>query len=210
MSYVLCKPMKVQVAPGKLEQRQAGDPIPEAASWANPAIWIKRGFIRPTTQEAAAESGYSRAKLQPMRPAKDADAIRGTGAPIPRAGKPLPGYKGLSDSKPAEGAIEVPTLEEVIAAGYSERIATSIVARQQALADGASEAEVDVVVQAAFEEWDLAHPDGGDQDGVKADLMSMTRTDMDALATEHGVAKAEGYPNKSELADAIMKATAKA
>lgn len=94
MSYTCTKPMKVQVAPGKLEMRKPGDPVPEADTWANPGIWIKRGFIRPDDQETALASGYTREKLKPARPATDADAERGMNTPVPKTNKPLPGYQG--------------------------------------------------------------------------------------------------------------------
>ena len=41
----------------------------------------------------------------------------------------------------------------------------------------------------------------------KSELMSLSRADMESLATEHGVENASDYPNKGELADAILAAT---
>ncbi len=51
--------------------------------------------------------------------------------------------------RPAASAVQVPTLDEVRAAGYSEAAAHAIVARQQALADGKSDGEAYEAARAA-------------------------------------------------------------
>lgn len=49
MGYIALVQQKVQVTKGGktyYEIRQPGDPIPEAEKWANPALWVARGYIR--------------------------------------------------------------------------------------------------------------------------------------------------------------------
>lgn len=99
--YKLLKAMKVQKADGTIEQRQPGDPCPEAADWPNAQIWVNRGHIAPTT--AASTPGYDRGKLKPVREATLVDAQRGMNTPVPKAGKELPGYKGNGDVSPDAG-----------------------------------------------------------------------------------------------------------
>lgn len=103
MGYTLAKAMKVQRADGVVELRQAGAPCPEADTWANPAIWIKRGFLVPDDHETALASGYTRDRLKPMRPATAADAKRGMNTPVPQPKKPLPGYQGQGNVENADG-----------------------------------------------------------------------------------------------------------
>lgn len=75
MTYVARKPMKVQTEKGTIELRQPGDPVPEAANWPNPQLWVRRGHISPDTNEPVPE--YERKKIQPMRKAEAEDVERG-------------------------------------------------------------------------------------------------------------------------------------
>lgn len=142
MSYQCVRPMKVQTAEGKVELRNPGDPVPEADSWPNPGVWVKRGYIQKTDGKAV--PGLNREKLLPMHAATEEDIKRGAGTVVPQPGKPLPGH----EQKP-----ELPQ----------------------------------------------------DADS-KSELMSLKRDDLEALAEEHGIENPSGYPNKGELADAILAA----
>lgn len=139
--------MKVQKADGSVELRQPGAPVPEAATWANPGIWIKRGWIQADDHATAVESGYARGKLKPMVPADPAAIARAT-SHVPIPGKPLPGMA----SPAADPAL--PTLDE-------------------------------------------------DQDTI-SELKKMRREDLEKLAVEHEIADPASYPNKDELAKAIL------
>ena len=46
MSYTLLRSMKIQCADGRVEIRQPGAAVPEAATWQNPGIWVKRGYMK--------------------------------------------------------------------------------------------------------------------------------------------------------------------
>lgn len=95
MSYVLLRSMKIKIdGPPGWELRPAGSLVPEAASWPNPGLWVKRGIIAPVDADTRVE--YDRSKLQPMREATDEDFKR-SHAEIPTLGKPLPGYQGLGN-----------------------------------------------------------------------------------------------------------------
>jgi hypothetical protein len=102
MPYVVIKPMKVQKADGTIEIRQPGEAVPEADGWANPGIWVKRGFLAPTDQATANASGYMREKLKPMVEAGE-DAAQRAEAPVPQPGQPLPGYQGQSAPEVVDG-----------------------------------------------------------------------------------------------------------
>ncbi len=191
MPYELVKAMKIQTADGKIELRQAGAPCPEADTWPNPAVWIKRGFIRPTDHETALKSGYARDRLKPMVPAGPAATARAL-SHVPAPGKPLPGV--------------VPTVKQIMAAGYDERNAHIIFAREQALAHGDGANESEKAGQLAGEAWDaqpLPPALDEDQDTI-SELKRMHREDLEKLATEHGIKDATSYPNKGELAKAIL------
>ena len=43
--YEAIRSMKVQAKHG-VEIRQPGDAVPEAAGWANPDLWVKRGYLK--------------------------------------------------------------------------------------------------------------------------------------------------------------------
>ncbi len=150
MSYTCIRPMKVQNANGVVEMRAPGDPVPEAASWPNPALWIKRGFIQADDHATVLESGYTRDRLLPMREATEADKKRGTGSPVPQRGKPLPGHAAKGD--------------------------------------------------------DTGDADGDAGGDDLSELMSLTRSDLDALAEEHGIDAPGGMPNKEAVAKAIVAA----
>jgi type IV secretory pathway VirB10-like protein len=88
--YTALKAIKVQVGPGKVELRQPGDPIPEAANWPKVSSWIDSGHIKP--DDATTVPRNSRQKLKPMVAAKKA-------APLP----PPPPAPPESDELPEEG-----------------------------------------------------------------------------------------------------------
>ncbi len=187
--------MKVQKADGSVELRQAGEPVPEAATWANPGVWIKRGWIQADDHATSMESGYTRGKLKPMIPAGPAAIARST-SHVPVPGKPLPGV--------------IPTVEQIMAAGYDARNAHVIFAREQALADGAGPNESEKAGQLAGEAWDVVAPSAAasppldeDQDTI-SELKKMLREDLEKLAAEHEIADPKSYPNKEELALAIL------
>ena len=98
MGYIALRPFKVQVGQGKLEWRQAGEPVPEAETWPRADSWVRRGFIAPTDQDTANRSGYNRSKLQPMIDADEAAKERSK-APVPKSKQPLPGYQGTGQSE---------------------------------------------------------------------------------------------------------------
>lgn len=100
MGYICLKPMKVQVAPGVIEMRKPGDPVPEAENWPNPAIWEKRGFIK--LDDGKPTPGYDRSKLVDMKPADSAAVVRSqpVSAPVPKAGEPIEGYTGQGNVEP--------------------------------------------------------------------------------------------------------------
>ena len=100
MGYITARSMKIQKADGTVELRGPGQPVPEAETWANPAIWVKRGYITPTDGELVE---YSRKKLKPARPSTSEDAKRAVArVPMPKA--PLPGTE--------EPAVELAGLPE--------------------------------------------------------------------------------------------------
>ena len=105
MGYTCTKPFKVQKADGTMELRRPGQPVPEAAGWANPALWIKRGFIQADDHETAKASGYARDRLEPMREATAADAKRAE-AHVPMPNKPLPGSEPDGGEGEGEGLSE--------------------------------------------------------------------------------------------------------
>ena len=95
MSYVAVRSIKVQTATGKVEIRMPGQEIPEAADWANPGLWVKRGYIRPKDGTMPVP-GVDRDKLLPAREATVEDAERSK-APVPKPEEPLEGYTGSAE-----------------------------------------------------------------------------------------------------------------
>jgi hypothetical protein len=89
MSYTALRAMKVQTASGKYEMRKPGDPVPEAASWPNPGLWVKRGYLKKNDGKAAHE--IERRAPKPPRPVTKADLqaraerqlLKDQGLPIP-------------------------------------------------------------------------------------------------------------------------------
>lgn len=89
MSYIAARQMKVQVAPGKVEVRRPGEPVPEAEDWVNVGAYVRRGYL---THDGNKDLTYDRRKLKPSVVADDAARARGaapgvTPAPLP---PPLP------------------------------------------------------------------------------------------------------------------------
>lgn len=150
MGYICLKPMKVALTDGsgRTELRRPGDAVPEASTWANPALYIRRGWISATDGDTMRASGYHRDKLKPMVVA-DAAAKARAQAPVPQTGEQLPGYKGPE----------------------SEEKSTD-----------------------------------SDQDEAIAEMMELSRSDLDALAEEHGVDDSDKMPNKRAVAEAIVAA----
>lgn len=68
MSYTLLRSMKVKTADGRVELRQPGDKVPEAATWRDPGVWVKRGYIKPDSGDVA-YSMHSRGKKNKSRSA---------------------------------------------------------------------------------------------------------------------------------------------
>jgi hypothetical protein len=60
MSYVALRSIKVQRPDRSLEIRSPGDPVPEAKTWRNVELWVRRGYITPADG----------ATLQPVKAAK--------------------------------------------------------------------------------------------------------------------------------------------
>lgn len=141
MGYELLRTMKIQVAPGKVELRQPGDPCPEAEKWPNPAAWVRRGYLKQT--DTAAMPAYDRSKLVPARKAKPEDADRGKNPP--------------SASDGAATVAEKPAAAEPV-------------------------------------------------DEQVAELMALSRSDLNALAAEHGIAEPAKLAKKEAVAKAILEA----
>lgn len=111
MGYVLLRSMKVQKEDGTVELRQPGAEVPEAEKWANPDVWVRRGYIRPTDSLAA--KPYDRSKLKPMRVATPADAKRGANAQsTAEAAGALTGQE--VDEDPVENETDVDPVDELM------------------------------------------------------------------------------------------------
>lgn len=209
MPYIAQRTIKVQNSEGKIVIRNRGDDVPEADDFPNPEVWVRRGYIKPADVETGLASGYYRDKIKPMRAATDADAARGAGTAAPKPGEPLP----------ESSRTGLPSLKEIMDAGYEERAARAILAREGVLAAGGSEDDADAAGQKAAADFDATRGDapigllddagddagGESDDDTMAELMKLKREDLDKLATDHGVADAESFPNKTELAKAVLK-----
>lgn len=110
MSYVACRSIKVQKEDGTMEIRKAGDPVPEAVNFANPELWVRRGYIRPDTNAPVPE--YERQKIKPMREAKAEDVERGQNlGQVPPAVVPSEVPKGpVIDEEPSDRMEELMVL----------------------------------------------------------------------------------------------------
>lgn len=75
MSYVLLRSMKIQKEDGTMELRPPGADCPEAEKWANPGVWVRRGYIKP--KDPGVSQVYDRSKLVPAKKATQKDADRG-------------------------------------------------------------------------------------------------------------------------------------
>ncbi len=139
MGYTCIRPMKVQNASGEVEMRKPGDAVPEADTWANPGLWIKRGFIQADDIETSRKAGYSREKLLPAREATPEDNQQAV-SKVPQQGTPLPGVD----------------------------------------TDDASDEQL-------------------------SELLELSRSDLDALAEEHGIGEPAKMPNKKVVAEAIIQ-----
>jgi len=73
MPYVALRSMKVQKPDRTVEVRSPGDPVPEAESWPNVELWVRRGYISPADG----------ATLQPVK------AVKKPMVPITPDGKPI-------------------------------------------------------------------------------------------------------------------------
>lgn len=195
--YIALRELKIDTtdANGKrfLEIRQPGEPVPEAESWRNPGIWIMRGDItdaegfvwrnRKKTGERLMVGEV--AAPPPPDPTPEPPKVAEL-KPEPAAPKPPSRYDD-PEAKP-------PTLEEVMAAGYSERLAVSIVAREAVLADtGDHEAGV-VAADAALKAYDEEHSDPSDGAGG-ADEQPVELTELHHGGKVYGLRKIEPEPD---------------
>lgn len=70
MSYIACRPMKVKTKTGDYVVRRAGEPIPEAENFPNPALWVKRGYMKRADGKTTVPE---RGRYVPPRAATPAD-----------------------------------------------------------------------------------------------------------------------------------------
>jgi hypothetical protein len=199
--YIALRSMKVQLGDRTFERRKAGDPILASELGPNPGAWVRRGWVKP--DDGTTVPSYDRSKWKPPVPATAEDKARGANAPVPRPGEPLPGYDGQGNVQPA-----VPTLEQVIKAGYPKGVAHGMVAYQKALADGGTVEDADAAAREAVDAWLATNPDeaASEEEGNDlAELLELNREQLDTLAeTEYGIEDAKRAPNKTVLAQAII------
>lgn len=198
MGYTCTRPMKVQnLKTGKVELRQPGQPVPEAESWPNAAIWIKRGYIQADDHETAAASGYTRDKLLPARKATKEDIARGKNAPVPKTGEDLPGYQGQGDVLPVVTEKDDETLTEEQLLEMSEEDLLELGGTYDLSLNGAEKADMVLAILEAQEE--------ATDEATKVALLKLKREDLETFAAEQGVEEPTSYPNKEALADAVME-----
>ncbi len=197
MPYELVKAMKIQTADGKVELRQAGLPCPEADTWPNPAVWIKRGFIRPIDHETALKSGYARDKLKPMVPAGPAAVARATSL-VPVPGKPLPGV--LDEDQDTISELKKMKREDL-----------DKLAAKHEVADPASYPNKGELAKAVLAKVKPDAPPDASSDALVidesllAELLALDRSELDALATDQGVENPASLEHKA-VAEAVLAA----
>lgn len=82
MSYIACRSIRVHMPDGSVQTRAPGDPVPEAAGWANPRAWCNRGWIR-YVGEGLPPVGVDRGKMRPPRAVTSEDLLkRGLSSPV--------------------------------------------------------------------------------------------------------------------------------
>jgi hypothetical protein len=166
-----------------LETRQPGEAVPEAAGWGNPGVWIMRGditdaegFVWRNRKRTGEQLTVGEVAASPPDPTPDPppESKALEAEPEPAASKTVVlGEADAGDPVPLAArveeelaAIEIPTLEQLLELGYSDRQAAGVIAHQTALAAGAEPETADKAAFAALDEWDEAHPedDGGDDE----------------------------------------------
>jgi hypothetical protein len=168
--YIALKDIKVQVINPKdgsrtIETRHKGEPVPEAATWKNPGPWIRRGEI--TDEDGAVWKGglNTGIKITEQGPVVDlpeapTETVTVATPATAEAAQALSEMRAVvpAPTKPARevgvALIEIPTIADVLEAGYTERAAVGIIARQTALAAGKSEEESNAAHFVAMEAYD--------------------------------------------------------
>lgn len=97
MNYTALKTMKVQNSAGQIEIRKPGDKVPEALTWPNVNVYIKRGFLEADDQQSANAAVYTRKKIKPAVVADENAKNRSISKP-PVSGQPLGSDKSSEDS----------------------------------------------------------------------------------------------------------------
>jgi len=161
MSYTCMKPMKVQnLQTGKVDNRKPGDPVPEAASWPNPAVWVKRGFIQPDDAMTAQECGYVRGRLQPARASTEEDIRRGNSSTVPKLNEPLPGH--AAGGAPADDHGDASPRTELLKLSRSDMEAS---AKAHGLSSPESYSNKGLLADAILEAAGYTDDTAGDDDG---------------------------------------------
>jgi hypothetical protein len=223
MPHIALRAIKVDVTKGgyrKLETRQPGDAVPEAARWRNPGVWIRRGDITDEngfiwkgglntgiqfgdqnveqdgddaiangTASFKAMKKYAKdhgirlqtptadqlreaiAKFLAKKPEPEPPAAPPVEEPVPSDGADATDDPPVVDERQPEAeapeatatpTIEIPTREEVLAAGYPEESVDAMIRRQEVLAAAAAAgrspgdavAEADAALTEAMKEID--------------------------------------------------------
>jgi len=102
MPYVALRSIKVQKSDRTVEVRNPGDPVPEADTWRNVELWVRRGYVAPgdgTTLQPVKASKKPMIPVDPQgNPIADLVAYKG-GAVAPvvvEEGPASPTHESLS------------------------------------------------------------------------------------------------------------------
>lgn len=102
MSYVALRSIKVQKPDRTMDVRGPGDPVPEAETWRNVELWVRRGYIAPADGTTLQPMKAAKKPMIPVdpegKPIADLVAYKGAKAPpvVVEEGPAAPTHESLS------------------------------------------------------------------------------------------------------------------